>query len=224
MADSPSFIHLRVHSAYSLKEGALHVKKLPGLCETLGFPALAVTETNNLFGALEFSECCARAGVQPVMGLQLAVAYGEPAPGERPVEPAPLALYAQDQTGWLNLMALSSSAFLDTDTTQLPHVTLEALAARAHGVICLTGGAGGPLGKLLQANRRPAAEALAQRRAISTVLAIASGRSENHSIISGPLFRSCSGVNWRRSDSFTYRLSPMHRKASWAWNISGASK
>ena len=165
MADSPDFIHLRVHSAYSLKEGALHVKTLPGLCETLGFPALAVTDTNNLFGALEFSECCARAGVQPVMGLQLAVAYGEPAPGERPVEPAPLALYAQDQAGWLNLMALSSSAFLDTDTTQLPHVTLEALAARAHGVICLTGGAGGPLGKLLQANRRPAAEALAQRLA-----------------------------------------------------------
>ncbi|MGR3717994.1 MAG: DNA polymerase III subunit alpha [Thermohalobaculum sp.] len=165
MADSPSFIHLRVHSAYSLKEGALHVKTLPGLCETLGFPALAVTDTNNLFGALEFSECFARAGVQPVMGLQLAVAYGEPAPGERPVEPAPLALYAQDQAGWLNLMALSSSAFLDTDTTQLPHVTLEALAARAHGVICLTGGAGGPLGRLLQANRRPAAEALAQRLA-----------------------------------------------------------
>ena len=162
MTESPSFIHLRVHSAYSLKEGALHVKKLPGLCETLGFPALAVTDTNNLFGALEFSECCARAGVQPIMGLQLAVASGEPAPGEKPVEPAPLALYAQDQSGWLNLMALSSSAFLDTDTTQLPHVTLDALAARAEGVICLTGGAGGPLGKLLQANRRPAAEALAR--------------------------------------------------------------
>ena len=165
MTDSPDFIHLRVHSAYSLKEGALHVKTLPGLCETLGFPALAVTDTNNLFGALEFSECCARAGVQPVMGLQLAVAYGEPAPGERPVEPAPLALYAQDQAGWLNLMALSSSAFLDTDTTQLPHVTLDALATHTEGVICLTGGAGGPLGKLLQANRRPAAEALAQRLA-----------------------------------------------------------
>jgi len=165
MTDSPGFIHLRVHSVYSLKEGALHVKKLPGLCEALGFPALAVTDTNALFGALEFSECCANAGVQPIMGLQLAVAYAGSAPGERPVEPAPLALYAQDRAGWLNLMALSSAAFLDTDTTQLPHVTLEALAARADGVICLTGGAGGPLGKLLQANRRPAAEALARRLA-----------------------------------------------------------
>jgi DNA polymerase III alpha subunit len=131
MTDSPSFIHLRVHSAYSLKEGALHVKKLPGLCEKLGFPAIAVTDTNNLFGGLEFSENCAKAGVQPIMGLQLAVAYAESAPGEKPVEPAPIALYAQDEAGWLNLMALSSGAFLDTDTTQLPHVTLETLSAHS---------------------------------------------------------------------------------------------
>ena len=165
MTDSPSFIHLRVHSAYSLKEGALHVKKLPGLCEKLGFPAIAVTDTNNLFGGLEFSENCARAGVQPIMGLQLAVAYADSAPGEKPVEPAPIALYAQNEAGWLNLMALSSSAFLDTDSTQFPHVTLEALAARSDGIICLTGGASGPTAKLLQANRRPAAEALTRRLA-----------------------------------------------------------
>jgi DNA polymerase-3 subunit alpha len=165
MADSPSFIHLRVHSAYSLKEGALHVKHLPGLCQKLGFPALAVTDTNNLFGALEFSENCAKAGIQPIMGLQLAVAYADSAPGEKPAEPAPVALYAQNETGWLNLMALSSSAFLDTDTTHLPHVALDALAARSDGLICLTGGANGPIGKLLQANRRPAAEGLARRLA-----------------------------------------------------------
>ncbi|TFG86651.1 MAG: PHP domain-containing protein, partial [Hyphomicrobiales bacterium] len=165
MTDSPSFIHLRVHSAYSLKEGALHVKNLPGLCEKLDFPAIAVTDTNNLFGGLEFSENCAKFGVQPIMGLQLAVTYADSAPGEKPIDPAPLALYAQNQAGWLNLMALSSSAFLDTDTTQLPHVTLDALATRSDGLICLTGGASGPVAKLLQANRRPAADALTQRLA-----------------------------------------------------------
>jgi DNA polymerase-3 subunit alpha len=165
MADSPPFIHLRVHSAYSLREGALHVKKLPALCEKLGFPALAVTDTNNLFGALEFSEVCARAGVQPIMGLQLAVTYTDSAPGEKPVDPAPVALYAQDEAGWMNLMALSSAAFLETETTQLPHVTLDRLAAHAGGVICLTGGSGGPLGRLIQASRRPAAEELARRLA-----------------------------------------------------------
>jgi DNA polymerase-3 subunit alpha len=141
MTESSSFIHLRIHSAYSLKEGALHVKKLPGLCEKLGFPAIAVTDTNNLFGGLEFSENCAKAGVQSIMGLQLAVAFADSAPGEKPVEPAPIALYAQNETGWLNLMALSSSAFLDTDASQFPHVTLDALAACSDGLICLTGGA-----------------------------------------------------------------------------------
>ncbi len=143
----------------------MHVKKLPGICAGIGFPAVAVTDTNNLFGALEFSESCAGAGVQPIMGLQLAVAYAESAPGEKPVEPAPIALYAQDEAGWRNMMALSSAAFLDTDVTQLPHVSLEALAAHTEGVICLTGGAEGPLGRLLQANRRPVAELLTRQLA-----------------------------------------------------------
>jgi DNA polymerase-3 subunit alpha len=165
MTESPGFIHLRVHSAYSLREGALHVKKLPGLCEKLGFPAIAVADTNNLFGALEFSESAVKAGVQPIMGLQLALAYAESAPGERAVDPAPVALYAQTEAGWRNLMALSTAAYLETDTSQLPHVTPSMLAAHAEGVICLTGGAGGPVGKLLQAHRRPAAEALVARLA-----------------------------------------------------------
>ncbi len=165
MPDSPRFIHLRVHSAYSLKEGAIHVKKLAGLCEKLGFPAVGIADTNNLFGALEFSESAVKAGVQPVMGLQLALAYAEAAPGERPVDPAPVALYAQDETGWQNLMALSTAAFLETDTSQLPHVSLDRLAARSAGLICLTGGADGPLGRHLRANRQGAAEALARRMA-----------------------------------------------------------
>ncbi len=165
MTNSPQFIHLRVHSAFSLKEGAIHVKKLPALCEKMGFPAVGIADSNNLFGALEFSESAAKAGVQPLMGLQLALAFAEAAPGEKPVEPAPVALYAQDEAGWLNLMALSSAAFLETDTSQLPHVTPERLAAHAEGVICLTGGADGPLGRHLQANRQGAAEALARRLA-----------------------------------------------------------
>jgi len=165
MTESPGFIHLRVHSAYSLREGALHVTKLPGLCDKLDFPAIAVADTNNLFGALEFSESAVKAGVQPIMGLQLALAYAKAAPGERAIDPAPIALYAQDETGWRNLMALSSAAFLNTDATQLPHVGPETLAAHAEGVICLTGGAQGPLGKLIQSNRSSAAEAFSARLA-----------------------------------------------------------
>ncbi|MEM7506820.1 MAG: DNA polymerase III subunit alpha [Pseudomonadota bacterium] len=161
----PRFIHLRVHSAYSLLEGALHAKKLPALAAARGMPAIAICDTNNLFGALEFAETAVRAGVQPVMGLQLSVAYAETVPGEKLVPPAAMALYAQDAAGWGNLMALSSAAFLDTDTASMPHVSLSLLEAHSEGVICLTGGAAGPLGQLLQRNRMEQAAELARRLA-----------------------------------------------------------
>ncbi|MEM8793022.1 MAG: DNA polymerase III subunit alpha [Pseudomonadota bacterium] len=161
----PRFIHLRCHSAYSLLEGAIHAKKLPGLAADLGMPAIAICDTNNLFGALEFAETAAKAGVQPILGLQLAVQVVEARPGEKTLPPMPLALYAQNEAGWRNLMALTSSAFLDTDTGAAPHVPLAALEAHAEGVICLTGAAKGPLGRLIALGKRAEAQALAQRLA-----------------------------------------------------------
>ena len=140
----PRFIHLRVHSAYSLLEGAIPMKALPSLVAGSGFPAVAVTDTNNLFGALEFSEGAARAGLQPIIGLQLALTYLPAEPGKRPPEPAPLALYAQNEAGYRNLMALSTAAFMETDVSRTPQIGLERLAGHAEGVICLTGGPRGP--------------------------------------------------------------------------------
>ena len=159
----PRFIHLRVHSAYSLLEGAIPMKALPGLVAGAGFPAVAVTDTNNLFGALEFSEGAARAGVQPIIGLQLALVHLPAEPGKKPPEPAPLALYAQNAAGYRNLMALSTAAFMETDVSRTPQVGVDRLARHAEGVICLTGGPRGPLGQLLAAGRT--AEPLAKRLA-----------------------------------------------------------
>ncbi|MEO1490762.1 MAG: DNA polymerase III subunit alpha [Pseudomonadota bacterium] len=150
---APRFIHLRVHSAYSLREGAIPMKKLPGLVAGHGFPAVAVADTNAMFGALEFSEGAAKAGIQPIIGLQLALTYTEAAPGGRPPEPAPIALYAQNEAGYLNLMALTSALYVDTDPSILPQVALETLKQHTDGVICLTGGARGPLGRLVAAGR-----------------------------------------------------------------------
>ncbi len=161
---APSFIHLRTRSAYSLLEGAIHVKALGPKAAAMGMPAIGLTDTGNLFGALEFSETCAKAGVQPVMGLELRVATAEPLPDDR-ATPAPLALYAQDETGWRNLMALTSAAHLETAPGALPHVPLARLARHAEGVICLTGGADGPLGRLLADGRAGPAAALAARLA-----------------------------------------------------------
>ncbi|MDE2239450.1 MAG: PHP domain-containing protein, partial [Rhodospirillales bacterium] len=68
------FVHLRVHSAYSLSEGAIKPDKLAGLAAADNMPAVAITDTSNMFGALEFSQYCANAGVQPIIGCQLGLA------------------------------------------------------------------------------------------------------------------------------------------------------
>ncbi|WP_272002915.1 DNA polymerase III subunit alpha [Roseovarius sp. ZX-A-9] len=159
MSNSPRFIHLRVHTEYSLLEGAMRLKKLPGLCVDGGMPAVAVTDTNNMFGALEFAVGAQAAGVQPIMGCQVDLAYVDVAPGERPKAPAPVVLLAQNETGYENLMKLNSCLYLRGDG-QLPHVTPQELAQHATGLICLSGGPDGPIGRLLRAGQRPAAEAL----------------------------------------------------------------
>ncbi|WP_170409834.1 DNA polymerase III subunit alpha [Ruegeria atlantica] len=162
MSSTPRFIHLRVHTEYSLLEGAVRLKKLPGLCEKMEMPAVAVTDTNSMFSALEFSVTASGAGVQPIMGCQVDLTYVQAQPGEKPKAPAPLVLLAQSEVGYENLMKLSSCLYVDKGG-QLPQVTLEELADRSDGLICLSGGPDGPVGMLLQQGQRPAAEALVDR-------------------------------------------------------------
>src|SRR5690349_9126833 len=112
------FVHLKVHSAYSLLEGALPISKLAKLAAAYGFPAIALTDTNNLFGALEFSDKIAAAGVQPIIGVSIDVDFGErqPDPIERagqvarPVIHAPVALLAMNEAGYANMMKIVSRA------------------------------------------------------------------------------------------------------------------
>jgi DNA polymerase-3 subunit alpha len=148
-----------VHTEYSLLEGAVRIKKLPGLCAAAGMPAVAVTDTNNMFAALEFAVSASAAGVQPIMGCQVSVGYFAAQPGERPRDPAPIVLLAQNETGYQNLMRLNSCLYLDK-AGQLPQVTLDELAEFSAGLICLSGGPDGPVGRLLRAGQRPAAEEL----------------------------------------------------------------
>jgi DNA polymerase III alpha subunit len=148
------FIHLRAHSSYSLSEGALPVKQLASLAYDLGMPALAITDTNNLFGALEFSETLAQKGIQPIIGCTLKVDFAGGARhqlGQRngASKHAHLALIAKDEEGYGNLMRLSSSAWLDHAGVAEPHVGFAELEARCGGLICLTGGPGGPVNEAL---------------------------------------------------------------------------
>ena len=129
MSHGPEFIHLRVRSSYSLLEGALPVKQLARLAREHDQPALGLTDTNNLFGALEFSETMAGEGIQPIIGCTLAVelADGETAAGQGAAHRHAIALLASNETGYANLMQLSSAAFLDDHPEAGAYVTLERL-------------------------------------------------------------------------------------------------
>ncbi len=156
---SAGFVHLRVRSVYSVAEGAIQIKALPGICAAGDMPAVALTDSNNLFAALEFSETAARSGLQPIPGLSLSLT---PARAERPgtpaAEPGEIALLAQSEAGYGNLLALSSMAYLQGEAGQRT-VALDAVCTRSSGLICLTGGPGGHVGRLVQAGQPEKAEA-----------------------------------------------------------------
>ena len=158
MPSQPKFIHLRLHTEYSLLEGAVRLKSLPQLCDQADMPAVAVTDTNNMFSALEFSVSALGKGVQPIVGCQIDVAYESAQPGEKPIPPAPIVLLAQNRVGYECLMRLNSALYLRE--ADWPHVTLEEIKSNSDGLICLTGGPDGPIGRLLRAGQKPKAQAL----------------------------------------------------------------
>jgi len=154
-----NFVHLRVHSAYSLSEGAIKIDRIPALAREMGMPAVAVTDTSNLFGALEFSQYCVGKGVQPIIGCQLGLA--RKAGGL--LAPDYIVALAQTPAGFANLQKLSSLSFLANDANAKAQITLEALGAHADGIFILTGGAKGPIGRLLAEAQRGEAEAYLAR-------------------------------------------------------------
>ena len=165
---SPRFIHLRTHSEHSLLEGAVPVKRLVDLCVKAQMPAVAVTDTNNMFAALEFSVTAKDAGVQPILGCQIAIAHDPAQPGEKPRLPAPIVLLAQNELGYMNLMRLNTRLYIDgamTGSANLPQVTLDELQQNAEGLICLTGGPEGPLGRFHATGQQAKARALLERLA-----------------------------------------------------------
>jgi DNA polymerase-3 subunit alpha len=131
------FIHLHTHSAYSLSEGAITVSKLAALAAEEKMPAVAITDTGNLFGALEFSQYASGKGVQPI-----------------------IVLLAQNAAGFSNIQKLSSRGFLETDPGNKPQIDRDTLAFHSEGLILLTGGTFGPIARLLAEGQRDEAERL----------------------------------------------------------------
>src|SRR5262245_14435298 len=148
MADL-DFVHLHVHSSYSLLEGALTIARLAELAKADHQPALALTDTDNMFGALEFSEKLSGYGIQPIVGCALDVDFGYtdqgPRNGTAQPERTRIVLLAARSEGYRSLMRLGSRAFLDTPANEPPRLKLEWLDGDIAGLIALTGGPGGPL-------------------------------------------------------------------------------
>jgi len=158
----PGFVHLHVHSSYSLLEGALTIGKLAELAKADRQPALALTDTDNMFGALEFSDKLASSGIQPIVGCALSIDFGDHEAPRHPghgIKLPRLVLLAAREEGYRALMRLTSHAFLDTPSDQAAHVKFADLEAAADGLIALTGGPGGPLDLALVAGQADLAAA-----------------------------------------------------------------
>ncbi|MCX7338005.1 MAG: DNA polymerase III subunit alpha [Alphaproteobacteria bacterium] len=145
------FIHLHLHSAYSLAEGALRMKSIPKLCHKHKMPAVAITDTGNLFGALEFAITCSDSGIQPIIGCQVQLLLPD-----RP--PCPMVLLVQNQEGYKNLMKVVSESFVKENNALPPHITMDDLANYSAGLIALTGGHMGPLGQLILSKEQKKAD------------------------------------------------------------------
>src|SRR5579859_7476238 len=165
---SPGFVHLHVHSAYSLLKGSIKIARLGELAKADRQPALALTDTDNMFGALEFSDKMAGYGIQPIIGCEIAVDFGDQDPNTRnalAAAPSRLVLLAARERGYRSLMRLNSRAFLETPVHQAPHIKFEWLEGDAEDLIALTGGPDGPIALAIDADQAQLAASRCDRLA-----------------------------------------------------------
>lgn len=160
---APQFVHLRVHTAYSLSEGAMLVPKLIHKLHDQGVPAIAVTDTANMFGGKAFSKYASDEGVKPILGCQFYLRNPDAddvlkAKG-RIIEPDKIVLLVMNENGYQNIMKLMKRSYLDNpkqgEKAQLKMSDLEELNG---GLIALTAGVEGQIGRLLLENRKAEAE------------------------------------------------------------------
>ena len=161
MSHAP-FVPLRIFSAYTMLEGAIDPKDIAKRARELGFPAAAICDRNGMYGVMPFSDACAKAGIQPIIGAFLCVARPD-LPQGAPAAFDWLALFAQNDVGYDNLCRLVSAAHLDRPVEDQAHVSFDTLNERTDGLIALTAGAEGALVKLFAAGQHQAATDYADR-------------------------------------------------------------
>lgn len=158
----PKFVHLRVHTAYSLSEGAIQVPALIHKLHAQNVAAVAVTDTANMFGGKAFSKYAKDEGIKPIMGCQFY--FRNPDSDDvlkskgRIVEPDKIILLVMNAEGYGNIMKLMKTAYLDGRSYEKPQICFKDLEEHHAGLIMLTGGVEGPIGRLFLENRKAEAE------------------------------------------------------------------
>ena len=142
------FVHLRLHTEYSLVDGLVRMKSLVGRVAELAMPAVAVTDVCNFYGLIKFHKVASAAGVQPIFGVDLMVMDVDD-----PERAYPLCLLAMSQTGYKNLTLLISRAYTEGQHLGLPYVSKHWLEETSEDVIALSAGAAGDVGQALLGDR-----------------------------------------------------------------------
>jgi DNA polymerase-3 subunit alpha len=155
-----NFIHLRVHSSYSLLEGAIPPKEMVELCKKYKIPAVAITDSGNLFGSLEFSQACMYGGVQPIIGCIIDVDMSVKKDIYADAIYDKILLLAKDEQGYQNLLKLVHKLFFESEENTTPHIKLKDLEELNEGIILLTGSTAGPVNRLLLDKKNAEAEAV----------------------------------------------------------------
>ncbi len=153
---STDFVHLRLHTEFSLRDGLVRVKPLMQRLVQAGMPAVAVTDQGNLFAMVRFYKAALNAGIKPLIGADLWL-RGEGADG-----PWPFTLLCMDPLGYRNLTDLVTRAYQEGQVDDIPYLERAWLEGHTAGLIALSGGQAGEIGAALQQEDTAAAEAAAR--------------------------------------------------------------
>lgn len=159
----PKFIHLRVHTAYSLSEGAMKVPALVKKLSEMNVPAFAMTDTANMFGGKAVSKFASDAGIKPILGCQFYLRNPDAddllKSKGRLIDPDKIILLVMNDTGYMNIMHLMKLSYLNNPTpAEKAYIKIEDLAESNQGLIALSGGVEGQIGRLILEGRLKEAE------------------------------------------------------------------
>ena len=135
----PKFIHLHVHTAYSLLEGAIKMPKLAKWAADNKMPAIAMTDTGNICGAMAMMHEMPPVGIQPILGTQILVKSPKQSTGALDTTDDTfdkVVLLVQNETGYRHLLKLFSFYYMGQDKQQTPHITFDELCTHTDGLIC----------------------------------------------------------------------------------------